>query len=77
MNTHKLLIISIDPVNNDKNGYVLGLNTQGVQLDGTLSHRGATTYLDPFWDEFWEGEAQVTDDAYVYEMAIPIYIDKI
>jgi len=77
MHTHKLLIISIDPVNNDKNGYVFGLNTQGVHLDGTLSQRGANPYLDPFWDKFWEGEAQVTDDAYVYEMAIPIYIDKI
>ncbi len=63
--------ISIDPLNNDKSGYIFGLNTQGVQLDGTLSQRGANPYLDPFWDEFWEGEACVTEKGYVYEIAIP------
>ncbi|MCU4155062.1 carbohydrate binding family 9 domain-containing protein [Carboxylicivirga sp. A043] len=63
--------IAIDPNNNDKNGYFFGMNARGVQVDGTLAQRGANPYLDPFWDEFWEGEAQVTNDAYVYEMAIP------
>jgi len=63
--------ISLDPINNDKNGYVFGLNTEGVQIDGTLSQRGANPSLDPFWDELWEGEVSVTDEAYVYEMAIP------
>jgi len=63
--------IAMDPVNKDKNGYIFGLNTQGVQLDGTLSQRGARPYVDVFWDEFWEGEARVTKEGYVYEMAIP------
>ncbi|MBK3518635.1 DUF5916 domain-containing protein [Carboxylicivirga marina] len=63
--------VSLDPNNNDKNGYIFGMNSQGVQLDGTLAQRGANPYLDPFWDEFWEGEARITDYGYVYEMAIP------
>ncbi|TRX65828.1 sugar-binding protein [Carboxylicivirga sp. M1479] len=63
--------VSMDPNNNDKNGYIFGLNAAGVQLDGTLSQRGANPYLDPFWDEFWEGEARVVEHGYVYEMAIP------
>lgn len=63
--------VAIDPNNNDKNGYFFGMNTQGVQLDGALSQRGANPFLDPFWDEYWEGEARVTDYGYVYEMAIP------
>lgn len=63
--------VAIDPNNNDKNGYLFGLNAQGVRLDGSLSQRGANPFLDPFWDELWEGEASVTDYGYVYEMAIP------
>ncbi|MCU4177432.1 sugar-binding protein [Carboxylicivirga sp. N1Y90] len=63
--------VTIDPGNNDTNGYFFAMNPRGIQVDATVSQRGANPIVDTFWDDYWLGEARITDYGYSYEMAIP------
>ena len=67
----------IDPVNERTNGFIFATNTAGVQLESLISGRMArrngvgSASINGAWDQSWVSEAQVYDDYWTVEMAIP------
>ena len=60
--------VLLDTYNNRRTGYVFYLNPNGVLRDGLLL--GGMSYnMD--WDGIWEGQAQVGDDGWTAEIALP------
>jgi len=60
--------IILDPFNDKRSGYMFELNPNGVRLDGLFN---SPTEFAPEWDGIWHGDAQLTDDGYTVEIAIP------
>tara|TARA_Y100000385_G_scaffold290778_1_gene365333 strand:+ start:231 stop:2483 length:2253 start_codon:yes stop_codon:yes gene_type:complete len=67
----------IDPVNERTNGFIFATNTAGVQLESLISGGMArrngvgSVNINGAWDQSWVSEAQVFDDYWTVEMAIP------
>jgi hypothetical protein len=58
----------VDPNNSKRTGYIFYVNPNGVQRDGLLL--GGLTYnMD--WDGIWYAAAEVTDNGWTAEIAIP------
>ena len=68
--------VVIDPVNEKKNGFIFGINPEGVQTEalitGEPARRGAelSGYNDA-WDNKWYAQSKIQEDRWTTEMAIP------
>ena len=60
--------IIIDPFNNKRSGYQFTLNANGVREEAIFA---TPTRPSQDWDGIWRGFAQVVDDGWTMEMAIP------
>lgn len=68
--------IVLDPVNQQTNGFVFGINPAGVQMEtlitGYTGNRGGPPRgMNQNWDHKWYGEVQSLEDGWTAEMAIP------
>lgn len=62
----------VDPFQDNTNAFQFGVNPFGVQREGVISNGGATGFdLSLFWDNKWYAQAQIYEDYWVAEMAIP------
>jgi hypothetical protein len=68
--------VVIDPVNEKTNGFIFGINPEGVQTEalitGEPARRGAelSGYNDA-WDNKWYAQSKIQEDRWTTEMAIP------
>ena len=60
--------IYLDPFNNKRTGYEFQVNPNSVRNDGTFE---TPTRLNRDWEGIWYAEAQIDDEGWVVEMAIP------
>lgn len=58
----------IDPFNNKRSGYSFTLNPNGVREEAIYA---TPTRPSDEWDGIWRGAAQIVDDGWTMEMAIP------
>lgn len=63
-----LVVLDIDPNNNDTNGYSFVLNPSGSQEDYQIYRDDSD---EPLWDGVWQGAAKVTDKGWTAEVHIP------
>lgn len=66
--TNESFYVIIDPGDQKIAGYLFGVNTAGVQVDGIVSPDALTTE----WDLKWTSAVQVSPADYTIEMAIPL-----
>ncbi len=62
--------IALDSFDDDNSAYLFAINPLGTQLDGRFADNGRTA--DWNWDETWYGAAQITENGWQAEFAIPI-----
>ena len=62
------MTLMIDPFNNKRSGYSFTLNPNGVREEAIYA---TATRPSDEWDGIWRGAAQVVDDGWTMEMAIP------
>ncbi len=60
--------VHIDPFNNRRGGYLFGVNPNGVRFDGIFE---GVTQRQFDWDGIWQAAAQITEDGWTVEIAIP------
>ena len=60
--------IGLDTFNDDRNGYVFGLNAYGTQEDGQFTDEGAVDWV---WESVYLSEGRITDEGWELEVAIP------
>lgn len=61
-----------DPFNDGTNAFVFGINPYGVRREALISEGGANTNnWQSAWDNRWDGAAQIHDDYWTAEIAIP------
>ena len=60
--------IYLDPFNNKRTGYMFQTNPNGVRTDGTFE---TASSLNRDWEGIWYVEAQLNDEGWIAEMAIP------
>ncbi len=60
--------VLLDPYNNRRTGYIFYVNPNSVQRDGLL-FGGMSFNMD--WDGIWEGRADVNEQGWTAEIAIP------
>jgi uncharacterized protein DUF5916/cellulose/xylan binding protein with CBM9 domain len=60
---------TIDPFNDERQGFQFRINPRGVQVDAAFSEVEGTE--DFSWDAIWASGGQVTDTGYVVEVAVP------
>ncbi|MFY0687864.1 MAG: carbohydrate binding family 9 domain-containing protein [Cyclobacteriaceae bacterium] len=65
------LALLLDPMNQQNNGFLFGVNAEGAQIEATLSVNGPQTNFDENWDNKWFSATKVYADYWVVEMAIP------
>ena len=63
--------VILDPVNNQTNGYIFGVNAGGAKIDGLLSAESGRTHTDLNWDNKWISKVRKMEDGWTVEMAIP------
>ncbi len=68
INSDDSLHVLIDAFNNKRSGYTFAVNPNGVRYDAIYTN--GTTVSDD-WDGIWRGAAQLTEDGWSMEMAIP------
>jgi hypothetical protein len=61
-------LVFIDPFDDQTNGFSFGANAAGAQWDGIMFNGGN---VDLNWDNKWSSAVRNTDDAWVFEAAIP------
>jgi hypothetical protein len=61
-------LVFIDPFDDQTNGFSFGANAAGAQWDGIMFNGGN---VDLNWDNKWVSAVTNTDDAWVFEAAIP------
>jgi len=61
-------LVFIDPFDDQTNGFSFGANAAGAQWDGIMFNGGN---VDLNWDNKWVSAVSNTDDAWVFEAAIP------
>lgn len=62
------LVICFDTFNDDRNGYLFGINPAGVRGDAIVYNDG---WDDPSWDGVWEAEARIDGEGWTAEMRVP------
>jgi uncharacterized protein DUF5916 len=60
--------VVLDPYMTQRSGYIFGLNPNGIRGEGLFQ---GPENINPNWTGIWIGEAKVTKDGWVAEMAIP------
>jgi hypothetical protein len=60
--------VQLDTYNDQRNCYVLAVNTLGTQMDAKISNEGG---YDENWNANWEAKVQKNGDHWTAEMAIP------
>ena len=60
--------VLLDTFNDQRNCYVLAVNTLGTQMDQRVSNESK---FDPAWDANWEAKVQKNGNHWTAEMAIP------
>ncbi|MEL6867228.1 MAG: carbohydrate binding family 9 domain-containing protein [Bacteroidota bacterium] len=67
------ITLVFDPFNDNTNAFVFGLNPFGVQREALISNGGNNIPRDwdSSWDAKWEGDAQMYEDHWIAEFAIP------
>lgn len=63
-----LVLLEVDPNNNDTNGYAFVLNPSGSQEDSQIFRDDSDEML---WDGVWKGEARVTGAGWSAEIFVP------
>lgn len=70
-----IFAIIIDSFQDKTNAFTFGTNPLGVQREGLVSKGGVDDFsglpVDFTWDNKWYNEVTVTDNAWIYEIAIP------
>jgi hypothetical protein len=61
--------IILDTFYDRRNGYLFRINPRGTQYDATITDEGQTTNSN--WDEKWESHAEIGDEGWTAEIAIP------
>jgi hypothetical protein len=59
--------VTLDPLMDERNGYFFQVNAIGARFDGIVE--ASTVSFD--WDGIWDAKAQIDEEGYVVEMAIP------
>ena len=59
----------LDTFHDHRNGYLFRINPLGTKYDATVTDDGQTTNRD--WDEKWEVKAQIHEEGWSAEIAIP------
>lgn len=59
--------ISIDPFNTDRDGYFFQTNPNGLRTQSLIG----TVSSNPNWRAIWDSAAQINDEGWAVEMAIP------
>lgn len=62
--------ILVDPINQQTNGFLFGVNAGGAQVEATVK-QGGRGALDFNWDNKWYSEVKAYQDYWIVEMAIP------
>ena len=62
--------VLIDPVDQQTNGFMFGVNTLGVQMEALIT-TGTGNVMNTGWDNKWTAEAHQLEDRWTVEMAIP------
>jgi hypothetical protein len=76
---HDRIVLTLDPFLDRRRAFQFGVSALGVQSDAILAQQGTgnanqgpdAAPIDPSWDAIWTSEAELTDDGYVVEAAIP------
>ncbi len=69
------ITVLIDPFNDRINAFMFGTNPKGVQREGLISGGGADfSNFSTSWDNKWICDAQIYEDKWIAEMAIPLSI---
>ncbi len=63
--------IVLDPLNQQSNGFLFGVNAGGAQMEASLNIRGTRTNFDENWDNKWFSKTKIHDDRWIAEIAIP------
>jgi Domain of unknown function (DUF5916) len=64
-----MVILELDPYNDDRNGYVFLVGAGGYVYDSSMYNDG---WEDPSWDGIWESAARVDSLGWTAEMKIPL-----
>lgn len=62
------LFVHIDSFNNRRSGYVFGVNPNGVRYDGIYENITDRSFD---WDGIWQAAANIDDEGWTLEIAIP------
>ncbi len=66
------ITVVFDPFLDRTNGFMFGVNPFGVQREGLIANGGTTGQdLSLVWDNKWYSAAEIYDDYWIAEMAIP------
>ena len=57
-----------DTFHDQRNGYVFAVNPTGAQSDGLITNNTGRNFS---WDGIWMSDAQITDEGWFVEIAIP------
>lgn len=68
LNSDDTVSVLVDAFNNDRSGYSFAVNPHGVREDGIYT---SGTRLSDEWDGIWRAGAEMTDEGWTAEMAIP------
>ncbi len=68
INSDDRFFVHIDPFNNRRNGYLFGVNPNGVRYDGVFE---GVTQRQFDWDGIWQAAARITPDGWTLEIEIP------
>ncbi len=63
--------IGLDTFNDDRNGYMFGMNVFGTQEDGQFTDEEINHGEDWKWEGVYRSEGRVTEDGWELEVAIP------
>lgn len=68
MGTDDTIEMVLDTFHDNRNGFIFRVNALGTKYDARLRNEGQ---VNSDWDEQWEAAAQITDEGWVVELAIP------
>jgi hypothetical protein len=60
--------IGLDTFNDDRNGYIFGLNAFGTQEDAQFTDEGSVSWV---WESVYHSEGRITDEGWELEVALP------
>jgi len=68
METDDSIAVILDSFNDQRNGFIFQVNPLGTKYDALLRNE---SQINSDWDEKWEAAAQITDEGWQVEIAIP------